>query len=439
MVACGRSFRTTCRISSADSTRVSSAAPGGVNAVGPLTSNTRAPRRSAASANAYPILPLDRLDRYRTGSIFSRVGPAVINTVSPTNSCDAPSASNVAATIASFSARRPGPVMPQARYPVPGSTILTPRFFRISRFACVAGLSHMLTFMAGATTTGAVVARNRVPRKSLAMPWANLARTSAVAGTTSSASIDCATAMCSTAESIFGCSAEPAPNMSVMTFSPESAAKVRGRINSWAARVMTTCTRTPRSCSSRTISAALYAAMPPLTPRAIFMIADGQFPIADGSIPKPSRQPANCPDLLLSQRLVEHFADDFDRRLGHFRDHPFHFAGLDFILRNSAGFAGVSFDDRRRTALQLSCAASGYQDVSIVAVEPFNQLHCFLPVASVRPRSLRSQTKLRSAASVPGCCSSGNLRPWPAFLHRQRIPESPSASAVPQAGSPSAL
>jgi hypothetical protein len=52
MVACGNSFKTACRISSADSTRVKSAASGGVNAVGPLTSNTRAPRRSAASANA---------------------------------------------------------------------------------------------------------------------------------------------------------------------------------------------------------------------------------------------------------------------------------------------------------------------------------------------------------------------------------------------------
>ena len=35
----------------------------------------------------------------------------------------------------------------------------------------------------------------------------------------------------------------------VMTFSPESAAKVRGLTNSWAARVMTTCTRMPRSCT----------------------------------------------------------------------------------------------------------------------------------------------------------------------------------------------
>ena len=61
----------------------------------------------------------------------------------------------------------------------------------------------------------------------------------AVAGATSNASMDCATEMCSTAESRLGCS-EPVPNMLVMTFSPESAAKVRGRTNSWAAAVMMT-------------------------------------------------------------------------------------------------------------------------------------------------------------------------------------------------------
>ena len=70
--------------------------------------------------------------------------------------------------------------------------------------------------------------------------------------------------------------------MPVMTFSPESAAKVRGRTNSWAARVMMTCTRIPRSCNRRTISAALYAAIPPVTPSAIFMmIVDCRFLMLD--------------------------------------------------------------------------------------------------------------------------------------------------------------
>ncbi len=60
-----------------------------------------------------------------------------------------------------------------------------------------AGCSHILTFMAGATSTGASVARYMVVRKSSAMPWANLARMLAVAGATTRASAHCASAMCS--------------------------------------------------------------------------------------------------------------------------------------------------------------------------------------------------------------------------------------------------
>ena len=53
----------------------------------------------------------------------------------------------------------------------------------------------MFTFIAGATSTGAVVARYSVERKSSAMPCANLARMLAVAGATTSASAHCASAM----------------------------------------------------------------------------------------------------------------------------------------------------------------------------------------------------------------------------------------------------
>jgi len=48
----GKNFKTAASISSAVSTRVVSAASGAAIAVGPLTSSTRAPRRSAASAIA---------------------------------------------------------------------------------------------------------------------------------------------------------------------------------------------------------------------------------------------------------------------------------------------------------------------------------------------------------------------------------------------------
>src|SRR5215831_15300352 len=59
MLACGSRLMTASRICSVDSTRVTSAAPGGVRFVGPLISRTRAPRRRAASARAYPIRPLE--------------------------------------------------------------------------------------------------------------------------------------------------------------------------------------------------------------------------------------------------------------------------------------------------------------------------------------------------------------------------------------------
>ena len=125
----------------------------------------------------------------------------------------------------------------------------TPRRRNVARFCCVASCCHILTFMAGATMTGAVVARYKVERKSEAVPLANLAIVSAVAGATSNASIDCATPICSTEEPEVPADA-PSANISVMTFFPESAAKVSGRTNSCAARVITTCTSTPRSCNS---------------------------------------------------------------------------------------------------------------------------------------------------------------------------------------------
>ena len=79
----------------------------------------------------------------------------------------------------------------------------TPRRRNVARFFCVASCCHMFTFMAGATITGAVVARYNVERKSEAVPLANLASVSAVAGATSNASIDCATPICSTEEPAF--------------------------------------------------------------------------------------------------------------------------------------------------------------------------------------------------------------------------------------------
>ena len=55
--------------------------------------------------------------------------------------------------------------------------MVTPRDLSSSTLARVAGWFHMFTFIAGATMTGAEVARSMVERKSSARPWAILART----------------------------------------------------------------------------------------------------------------------------------------------------------------------------------------------------------------------------------------------------------------------
>src|SRR3990170_7992893 len=118
--------------------------------------------------------------------------------------------------------------------------------------------------MAGATMTGAAVARYSVVRKLSAMPRAILARVLAVAGAITSASNPWDTPMCSTTLSTFA-GASP-PNMVVITSRPVKAAKVSGAMNSCACRVITTWTSSRSCCNRRTSSAALYAATPPLTP-----------------------------------------------------------------------------------------------------------------------------------------------------------------------------
>ncbi len=165
------------------------------------------------------------------------------------------SASRTASMIASNPASRPAPVMPQAKYPSSGAITRTPRSRKICTFSRVAACSHIFTFMAGATTTGAVVARYKVVRKSSATPRANFAMISAVAGAMTSASMRCATAMCSIALSTLA--GASAANNCVMTFCPVRAANVSGATNSCALRVITTWISICSCCSRRTSSAAL--------------------------------------------------------------------------------------------------------------------------------------------------------------------------------------
>ena len=65
---------------------------------------------------------------------------------------------------------RPAPSQPQASAPASGPTKATPRARSVARFACVAGCSHMFTFIAGATSTGARVASSTVVTRSSARP-----------------------------------------------------------------------------------------------------------------------------------------------------------------------------------------------------------------------------------------------------------------------------
>ena len=149
---------------------------------------TAAPRRSAAAASPYPILPEDRFEMYRTGSIGSRVGPAVTSTRSPARSRTGVSTRRSASTMSSTSGNRPLPLRPEARAPVSGSSTVTPRPRSVATLAATAGCSHMPPSIAGTMSTGARAASRSVVRKSSAIPWAAFARRFAVAGATTTAS-----------------------------------------------------------------------------------------------------------------------------------------------------------------------------------------------------------------------------------------------------------
>ncbi len=83
---------------------------------GPAISVTRAPRTAARSATRKPIVPEERLLRYRTGSIASLVGPAVTTTLTPSRSRRTKNAS-AAFAMSSGSDIRPTPSSPDATTP----------------------------------------------------------------------------------------------------------------------------------------------------------------------------------------------------------------------------------------------------------------------------------------------------------------------------------
>src|SRR4029077_18672610 len=82
------------------------------------------------------------------------------------------------------------------------------------------------------------------------------------------------------------------------------------------------------------------------------------------------------------EHLVQSLGRGYYWQFRNLRNQPFHLAGLNFILRDAAGFARSGIDHRGCAALQLPCPPRRYQNVAVVAVEPFNQLHTLSPKTS---------------------------------------------------------
>ena len=128
------------------------------------------------------------------------------------------------------------------------------------RFEFGAGVFDNLQFDQGGSAT-ARVASTVSDSMSSASPCAMRARVVAVAGATTIRSARRARATCSTPSYVAG------SNMSVYTGRPVSDRNVNGVRNCRAACVRTTSTRAPACTSLLVRSAALYAAMLPVTPR----------------------------------------------------------------------------------------------------------------------------------------------------------------------------
>jgi hypothetical protein len=228
--------------------------------VGPATRVTRAPRRAAAAASANPIVPVEPLERKRTGSMASRVGPAVTRTCLPASvPARASRAARSWAKMASGSGSRPSPMSPLARAP------------------CSGRLHHL---HAVGAEGGEVAPRGRVgphvvvhrradehraaPRERdgrehrVADARASLARVVAVAGATTRRSAQRPRWTCCVQRAL-GVLGEDLDEHLPLGEGPS----VSGVMNRAASGVIRTCTSAPAFFRRRTSSAALYAAMEP--------------------------------------------------------------------------------------------------------------------------------------------------------------------------------
>ncbi len=188
---------------------------------------------------------------YRTGSIGSCVPPAVTTIRRPARSCRRPSNRTAASKSRSIGTSRPMPLIPEASGPVSGPTRCAPRARRVATFAATAGCSHMKWFIAGARTSGALVASAESETISSAMPCANFASISAVAGATTKRSARRPTAICPSSASLHGSYGV------VQTRRCVSVAKVSGVTKRVAPSVIRTSTLAPAATQSRANSTTL--------------------------------------------------------------------------------------------------------------------------------------------------------------------------------------
>ena len=83
--------------------------------------------------------------------------------------------------------------------------------------------------------------------------------------------------------------------------------------------------------------------------------------------------------LILPQSFVESLGSLLGSAAS-FGNFPFHFAGADLILGNAAGLAGIGVHHWWGAGLELPRTPRCDQDVAIVAVEAFDQLHWDVPL-----------------------------------------------------------
>ena len=153
----------------------------------------------------------------------------------------------MAPTTSAGSDSRPRPTCPLASRPRSGPTIITPRAFSVSRFACTAGWANITLSIAGATATGARVASAVSVGRLSPMPCASLAIVVALAGAMSSASARRPSATCSSGSSAV-------VHRSSLTTPPTRLRKVKAGAKRLAFGVRATSTVAPASCSRRAIS-----------------------------------------------------------------------------------------------------------------------------------------------------------------------------------------